>query len=989
MTLEQLESIWKKSVEKCTYSDFVKAIRVAVLEGSLVPLQLLGILERYEKELQPQMQSCLTGNGNVNGDRSLVTFYGQLLASEMILLFKSNTNKLLRTKMIEFLEVSSAVVKSDYDFIGKAIDTLSYDFKELGYDWSNVESSTSLDLLAYRICTKSRMNTGVRHTFEFNGAGQACISDGILQIKSSRGEAASVKAFDINNDRVQVFTKNTRSERLKASVADTADKIDEFARTFAETQNETLKSSPTLRTNKLKVGEKVTIKCLDIYRNEDGYQVIKCAALNSPDMAEGCILDEELIKGIYTEDLAEYLFAGDCIENAIVIENGDEPVFSIKDAYSEYSRNKAWEDNRKSAVFEAKAVAVRDDIGKINWLTSGGYGAISLNIDGIDKGDIAVLNIHNIQKNNLELFINVCPPRYECTSVDRKFDEDTVLADFVVDSEKALENIRKKEDDKKISYLDKSILTRLSKIIARRNSNANSLEIYKRLLCSEFIARLSGDAEGVKTYEAQATYLGKCIEYAQSGAVSDFPKSGILSEDQSRILDILANSGNQENVSSLAAKFTPGDLSTSANKILSLLISLETSRKYTDAITTTQDKVRKAICGILEVSDEFRAEEAIVMGKYGKGEGHKLEFKSSYVMRNDGKGPDIDYQGRGQVFEAVCGFLNSDGGTVYIGVNDKTGDPIISDNYGIKGDIRWLTENYSSIDSQRYRQLGHHIPKADSLDHFVLFLNAEKEIYFKQSLQKNITIEVTEDQDAIRITVSPSQYEIAFLYKDLNREDGIAYMRDGNSTVPMTSHDMEQRLMSLKSIKKEMGFIVKLQEAIDKKHKVILKDYASGNSGTIRDRFVVPVNLFYNDENVYCWDLEEAAFKQFRLSRIGSIETDIEDPVYSHAFEPREADIFRWINEDESYHIKIRMEVGARNYLIEEYSNAKNLSENELYEESDGKWILDTRLQGLGAMRRFFLGLADKIEILPTEDSEKLQNDIRKYVAQNLDDYIK
>lgn len=79
----------------------------------------------------------------------------------------------------------------------------------------------------------------------------------------------------------------------------------------------------------------------------------------------------------------------------------------------------------------------------------------------------------------------------------------------------------------------------------------------------------------------------------------------------------------------------------------------------------------------------------------------------------------------------------------------------------------------------------------------------------------------------------------------------------------------------------------------------------------------------------------------------------------------------------------------ARNYLIEVYSNAKNLSENELYEESDGKWILDTRLQGLGAMRRFFLGLADKIEILPTEDSEKLQNDIRKYVAQNLDEYIK
>lgn len=98
--------------------------------------------------------------------------------------------------------------------------------------------------------------------------------------------------------------------------------------------------------------------------------------------------------------------------------------------------------------------------------------------------------------------------------------------------------------------------------------------------------------------------------------------------------------------------------------------------------------------------------------------------------------------------------------------------------------------------------------------------------------------------------------------------------------------------------------------------------------------------------------------------------------------------MFRWINENESYHIKVRMEVGARNYLLEEYSNAKNLPSDELYEESDGKWILDTRLQGLGAMRRFFLGLADKIEILPTEDSEKLKADIRNYIAANLKEYI-
>ena len=50
-------------------------------------------------------------------------------------------------------------------------------------------------------------------------------------------------------------------------------------------------------------------------------------------------------------------------------------------------------------------------------------------------------------------------------------------------------------------------------------------------------------------------------------------------------------------------------------------------------------------------------------GKYGKTEGHEVEFKSSYVFRNENCRQDIDYQGRGQVFEAVCGFLNTGGGS--------------------------------------------------------------------------------------------------------------------------------------------------------------------------------------------------------------------------------------------------------------------------------------------------------------------------------------
>ena len=95
--------------------------------------------------------------------------------------------------------------------------------------------------------------------------------------------------------------------------------------------------------------------------------------------------------------------------------------------------------------------------------------------------------------------------------------------------------------------------------------------------------------------------------------------------------------------------------------------------------------------------------------------------------------------------------------------------------------------------------------------------------------------------------------------------------------------------------------------------------------------------------------------------------------------------MFRWLDEGKkSYHIKLRMAVAAKNYLVEEYSCAENLPKEELYEEKKDVWILDTRLNGLDAVRRFYLGLADRIEILDTEDSDALKAAIVKFVAENI-----
>ena len=315
---------------------------------------------------------------------------------------------------------------------------------------------------------------------------------------------------------------------------------------------------------------------------------------------------------------------------------------------------------------------------------------------------------------------------------------------------------------------------------------------------------------------------------------------------------------------------------------------------------------------------------------------------------------------------------------------NNNGDPIVAEDSGLNADIAWLRENFKFLNGMRARQLGHAICEVKDLDSYVQFLNSEKELYFKESLLGNIIIEVTDDADAIRITVNPSEYEIAYLYSDMTRSGGQAFVRDGGRTVEMTRVQKERRLATLKNISKEMGFVVIIQEAIDRQGKLLFKGYASGNSGEVNDRLVVPVNLFYNDENVYCFDLMSKKYKQFRLHRITSIET-VPGTYHLQKSSPKEADVFRWLDEGgRQYHIRLRMDVGARNYLLEEYSCAERLPANELYEEKKNKWILDTHVNGLGAVRRFYLGLADKIDILDSEDSDELKESINSFVQNNV-----
>lgn len=916
------------------------------------------------QKVAPNMVVAEIEKGTEKAELSILV-RGKLLAAEILLLVSEKDA--LREKALRLLELAAVSCQTRFPYLEMAMNVLIHPTRTLGFSWQYVEEAISLDQIVHKFNQDTQFDTTATLPFLYEGHGIFQCLDGVSRISALNYGEEGVKSFDLLPDHLEVVMRNVRDERLKMSDRNNVAAVWAFAQKFIEAQRHYQRKRDVTG---IVAGDKVDIKCVG-FSEEDGpiFEVFGNEDLRGP------LFNEEIIKGLYTEDLFPFFIINDVIHGAVFHQDDYQCTFSIRQAYETFAVNQARYNINNKRIIEAKALAVSKRANRINWITADGCGVNTYKYENVEEGDIRSLIILNIQRNKAGTFINAAEPLMEDYENDLLFDEDdesSVLEEFVYTKAQTAQPEERKEDFKPIVVL----LGKILRNDATLSDENDSMAIFKRKLASILLFELAGETELAERAYSDAYYTYQLLSYAQGESVTVSNKIP-LSPDNADVLFCLSKANEKDGYQQILRFMSEPD--SLCGQIASLLTAKGVSYRFVDEVRADSESIREKICALLHVSDKFERQQKHSQGKYGKGETGTIEYKSSYVMRLDGKGPDIDFQGRGEVFKTVCCFLNKEGGTLFIGVNDS-GNPIKAEGYGLSADIRWLCENYKSIDRQRFKQLNHHVQKADTIDHMAVFLNAEKELYFKDTLHELIIIEATEDNDAIRIRVQPSHYEIAYLYSDKTRKDGVAYIRDGNTTREMTRYEKEQRLMSLKHLSKDISFLVTIQEAIDKHQKLIFRGYSSGNSGKVSDRRVVPINLFYNDENVYAYDLDAKTEKQFRLSRIQSIDLITDAPIFTlPVTQPKKADVFRWIS-DKTYHVKLRMHVMARNYLLEEFSEAKNLPADEFYEEEPNIWILDTQLHGLGAVRRFYLGLADKIEILDTEDSDAIKEEIQKYL---------
>lgn len=200
-------------------------------------------------------------------------------------------------------------------------------------------------------------------------------------------------------------------------------------------------------------------------------------------------------------------------------------------------------------------------------------------------------------------------------------------------------------------------------------------------------------------------------------------------------------------------------------------LELETA---TDKKTTTshRSKIGSAAVGT-SVADAATSSASGIQytpGKFGC-EGQKVEFKTSIVFTPGDSQPNIDKQLPDNIVRTIAGFLNADGGTLYIGVDDK-GNPVgMAKDYAYLNDTNLTPDDYPYYD----RYVGSYGPTTDKYE--LKIRNAVKRL-LSQRASENIQFEFPQEYagEVCIICIKPLKRPVFFKGCHL-------YLRSGNETL--------------------------------------------------------------------------------------------------------------------------------------------------------------------------------------------------------------
>lgn len=177
-----------------------------------------------------------------------------------------------------------------------------------------------------------------------------------------------------------------------------------------------------------------------------------------------------------------------------------------------------------------------------------------------------------------------------------------------------------------------------------------------------------------------------------------------------------------------------------------------------------------------------------------------------------------------------------------------------------------------------------------------------------------------------------------------------------------------------KGSKSNAACIQQLGNAMEDKKKVILKSYASSNSGIVKDRLVEPFAFTNNHIEVWAYDCEKRENRLFKIPRIEWVDVLQDDWQYESEHHRQKIDPFH-MAYDKGTPVQLELSVRGKNLLLEEFPLAESC-----VKEENGKWYFTGEVGPMEGIGRFCIGLAGDVKVIK---GEALKEYIREFVKKN------
>ena len=627
------------------------------------------------------------------------------------------------------------------------------------------------------------------------------------------------------------------------------------------------------------------------------------------------------------------------------------------------------------------AIHVEKYIAGHRWLTEEGLQVNVMGVtpeaeDAIDNGSVIKVKVLGARKdkyNNLVLNGEYVDDDY--------IDEDYIVPDFKERAQKTL--IEAFVDDSKPAFaysskleckeLDKAYVSQLAHAIYFLAEDVtDTMERFKMLFVAQMLARMVSAEKDMAYIKHEMDYLSCLVRFAQGEGEALVLKHDSCLNEVPEVLEkeqMIAELCLYDNRRTDKVVLKRSDKESISENIKGLV---DASNILNGKINPSEiNRIKKTITGYLGVADMYQ-NICSELTYYGE-ESDTLEFKSSIVYPpNAGMQPDSAKQ-KWPILKTICGFLNTiTGGELLLGVNDN------GNSCGLKQDIDYL---YSAglIPDCSIDKLRNYVKNIVDWA-FVDDLGMASHTEITSTRIKYIIEQSNEGDSIIRIQVSPYEYGIVSFSNREELPEGMvsSYYRTSGATLPMTS-ELKRQARDKKltaSLDQEARKLLDLQKSIKEKKVAILKSYSS-QSG-IKDRKVEVFQLLPERNAIIGYDLDRKQIREFKVTRFNSAEISAEKWKHENKHKKLSVDVFDMLENPNQQPMKVVLKLKrlAYNLLLEEYgSSEKYIRKNTGADAFEYPYILDTYVNKMEGVGRFYIGLAREIQIVEG-------NELRTYACE-------